>query len=188
MSAALIGVEEEFHVVDLAIRQAAPEVDALLARFDGQGYSAELQRSLVETNTSPCATLDEQRAEVMRLRIELASVANPPGLGIVAAGSVPLADPADSDVSHGDRYAHMQREYQMLVREQHICGVQFHVDIPDRDLAISVVQRIAPWLPVLLALSASSPYWQGTAGVVCPVSGTSAEFRVGPPPDSAELS
>lgn len=48
----------------------------------------------------------------------------------------------------------------MLVREQQICGVQFHVDMPDRDLAISVVQRIAPWLPVFLALSASSPYWQ----------------------------
>jgi carboxylate-amine ligase len=158
---ARIGIEEEFHVVDLATRRAAPEVDALLGRLSGEHFSPELQRSLVETNTLPCWTLDELRVEIVRLRAELAGAAHPLGLGVVAAGSVPLTNPSDNDVSHGDRYALMQREYQMLAREQHICGVQFHVDVPDRDLAIRVVQWVAPWLPVLLALSASSPYWQG---------------------------
>jgi carboxylate-amine ligase len=158
---ARIGVEEEFHVVDLATRQAAPEVDALLAGLSGDGFAPELQRSLVETNTPPRAGLDELRAELVRLRGELATAAHPLGLGVVAAGSVPLTNPSDNDVSHGPRYARMQREYQMLAREQHICGTQVHVDVPDRDVAIQVVQRVAPWLPVLLALSASSPYWQG---------------------------
>jgi glutamate---cysteine ligase / carboxylate-amine ligase len=157
-----IGVEEEFHVVDLATRQAAPEVEALLARLPGDGFSPELQRSLVETNTAPCDTLDALRVDLVRLRGELAGAAQGLGLGVVAAGSVPLVDPSDNDVTHDARYAHMQREYQMLVREQHICGVQFHVDIPDRDMAVAVVQRVAPWLPVFLALSASSPYWRGT--------------------------
>src|SRR5882762_8391293 len=157
-----IGVEEEFHAVDLATRQAAPEVDALLARLGTESFAPELQRSLVETNTPPCETLDQLRAELVRLRGELAGVADPLGLGVVAAGSVPLTNPSDTDVSHGARYARMQREYQMLAREQHICGVQVHVDVPDRDVAVAVVQRVAPWLPVLLALSASSPYWQGT--------------------------
>jgi len=156
-----IGVEEEFHVVDLASRQAAPEVDALLARLGTESFAPELQRSLVETNTPPCETLDQLRAELVRLRGELAGVADPLGLGVVAAGSVPLTNPSDTDVSHGARYARMQREYQMLAREQHICGVQVHVDVPDRDVAVAVVQRVAPWLPVFLALSASSPYWQG---------------------------
>lgn len=156
-----IGVEEEFHVVDLATRTAAPEVDALLAQLNGAGFGPELQRSLVETNTRPCHTLDELRAEVVRLRAELASAAHPLGLGVVAAGSVPLTNPSDTDVTQGARYARMQREYQMLVREQHICGLQIHVDVPDRDMAVAVVQRVAPWLPVFLALSASSPYWQG---------------------------
>ncbi|HEX4252410.1 MAG TPA: carboxylate--amine ligase/circularly permuted type 2 ATP-grasp protein, partial [Pseudonocardia sp.] len=156
-----IGIEEEFHVVDLATRQAAPEVDALLAQLSGEGFAPELQRSLVETNTLPCWTLDELRAEIVRLRGELAGAAHPLGLGVVAAGSLPMANPSDNDVSHGARYARMQREYQMLVREQHICGLQVHVDVPDRDVAIAVVQRVAPWLPVLLALSTSSPYWQG---------------------------
>ncbi|MGI8816914.1 MAG: glutamate--cysteine ligase [Pseudonocardia sp.] len=156
-----IGVEEEFHVVDLATRQAAPEVDALLDRLTGDCFSPELQRSLVETQTVPCDTLDDLRADLVRLRGELAGAAHGLGLGVVAAGSVPLVDPSDNDVSHGARYANMQREYQMLAREQHICGVQFHVDVPDRDLAVAVVQRVAPWLPAFLALSASSPYWQG---------------------------
>ncbi|HEY1967377.1 MAG TPA: glutamate-cysteine ligase family protein, partial [Pseudonocardia sp.] len=102
---ARIGVEEEFHVVDLATRQAAPEVDALLAQLSGDGFAPELQRSLVETNTLPCLTLDELRAELVRLRGELATAAHPLGLGVVAAGSVPLTNPSDNDVSHGARYA-----------------------------------------------------------------------------------
>jgi carboxylate-amine ligase len=162
MGDARIGVEEEFHVVDLASRQAAPEVDALLARLgSGGSFSPELQRSLVETNTPPCSTLDELRANVVRLRGELAGAAHGLGLGVVAAGSVPLNNPSDDDVTPDARFAHMQREYQVLVREQHICGVQFHVDVPDRDMAVAVMQRAAPWLPVFLALSVSSPYWRG---------------------------
>ncbi|HEY2202849.1 MAG TPA: carboxylate--amine ligase/circularly permuted type 2 ATP-grasp protein [Pseudonocardia sp.] len=156
-----IGVEEEFHVVDLATRQAAPEVDALLGRLGAEGFAPELQRSLVETNTPPAGTLDELRGDLVRLRGELADAADPLGLGVVAAGSVPLTNPADTDVSHGARYAHMSREYQMLAREQHICGVQVHVDMPDRDVAVDVMQRVGPWLPAFLALSGSSPYWQG---------------------------
>jgi len=161
MGDARIGVEEEFHVVDLDTRRAAPEVDALLGRLTGDSFAPELQRSLVETNTSPCATLDELRTDLVRLRGELAGAANGLGLGVVAAGSVPLVDPSDNDVTVGERFAHMQREYQVLVREQHIAGVQFHVDVPSRDEAVAVVQRVAPWLPVFLALSASSPYWRG---------------------------
>jgi len=56
----------------------------------------------------------------------------------------------------------MQAEYRMLVREQLICGTQVHVDVDGRDLAVAVAHRVAPWLPALLALSASSPFWLGT--------------------------
>ncbi|MGI8781663.1 MAG: glutamate-cysteine ligase family protein [Solirubrobacteraceae bacterium] len=75
MGDARIGVEEEFHVVDLATRRAAPEVEALLDRLPGDGFSPELQRSLVETNTSPCDTLDALRVDLVRLRGELAGAA-----------------------------------------------------------------------------------------------------------------
>jgi carboxylate-amine ligase len=56
----------------------------------------------------------------------------------------------------------MQGEYRLLIRGQLICGTRVHVDIDDRDLALAVARRAAPWLPTLLALSASSPFWQGT--------------------------
>jgi carboxylate-amine ligase len=156
-----IGVEEEFHVVDLESRRAAPEVDALLAKLAGHEFAPELQRSLVETNTPPCRTLDDLREHVQRLRRTLEKAARPLGLGVVAAGTVPLVELSGTDISAGARYERMQHEYQMLVREQHICGAQVHVDVPDRDMAVQVVRRVAPHLPVLLAISASSPYWRG---------------------------
>src|SRR5262245_49402621 len=112
----LLGAEEEFHVVDLESRRAAPEVDALLARLDGTEFAPELQRSLVETNTPACSTLDELRAHVTRLRHRLEAVAEPLGLGVVAAGTVPLAETGGDAVSAGARYEKMQHEYQLLVR------------------------------------------------------------------------
>jgi glutamate---cysteine ligase / carboxylate-amine ligase len=156
-----IGVEEEFHVVDLETRHSAPEVDALLAALDGEEFAPELQRSLVETNTPVCQGLDELRGHLQRLRGRLASAAEPHGLGVVAAGTVPLVDLDGGDISAGARFAHMQHEYQVLVNEQHICGAQVHVDVPDRDEAVQVVRRVAPYLPLFLAISASSPYWRG---------------------------
>ncbi len=115
----------------------------------------------METNTPVCGTLDELRGHLQRLRGRLEAVAEPLGLGVVAAGTVPLAEPDGDAISAGARYERMQHEYQMLVREQHICGAQVHVDVPDRDTAVQVVRRVAPYMPILLAISASSPYWNG---------------------------
>jgi glutamate---cysteine ligase / carboxylate-amine ligase len=157
----MLGVEEEFHVVDLESRRAAPEVDALLAQLDGAEFAPELQRSLVETNTPVCGDLDDLGHHLRRLRRALEGAAEPLGLGVVAAGTVPLADTSGDAISAGARYERMQHEYQLLVSEQHICGAQVHVDVPDRDVAVQVVRRVAPYLPTLLAISASSPYWRG---------------------------
>ncbi len=156
-----IGVEEEFHLVDLQTRRAVPAADAMLAQLDGDSFAPELQRSLVEANTVPCDSLDELREELCRLRRRLTEVADSLGLGVVAAGTVPLVDLLGTDISVGARFELMQHEYQLLVREQHICGAQVHVDVPDRDVAIGVVQHVAPHLPTFLALSASSPFWRG---------------------------
>jgi carboxylate-amine ligase len=79
-------------------------------------------------------------------------------MGVVAAGSVPLAVPAELQVTATDRYQHMLADYQLLAREQLICGTQVHVGVDDRDEAVAVAQRVAPYLPTLLALSASSPF------------------------------
>ena len=156
------GVEEEFHIVDLATRRLAGQADRLMEQLPAGRFSWELQRSVVEANSRPWASLTDLAGDIAGLRQAAIAAAEPLGLGIVAAGTVPLADPDTLQVTPDPRYEHMQGEYRMLVREQLICGTQVHVDVDDRDLAVAVAHRVAPWLPALLALSASSPFWLGT--------------------------
>src|SRR3954447_14667879 len=156
-----LGAEEEFHVVDLASRELVPAAGALLADLPGEGFSHELQRSIVETNTEVRETLEGLREELIRTRRSLAEVAARQGLAVVAAGTVPLVDADQLSITPTTRYERMLADYQLLVREQLICGAQVHVQVSDRDLAVAIAQRVTPYLPVLLALSASSPFWMG---------------------------
>ncbi|GAA4929928.1 carboxylate--amine ligase/circularly permuted type 2 ATP-grasp protein [Actinoplanes utahensis] len=160
-AASTLGVEEELHVVDLGTRELVPRAPEILDRLDTTHFSAELHRSVVETNTPVAATLDELRTGITARRREAIGVAEALGLGLVAAGTVPLVDLDALPVTPTSRYRRMLHEYQMLVREQLICGTQVHVGVPDPDEAVSVAQRVTPVLPVLLALSTSSPYWMG---------------------------
>jgi len=156
-----LGVEEEFHVVDRTTRELVAQGPELLAQLPPSSYGAELHRSVVESNTAVCQGLDELRAELHRSRRLLVSVAESAELGVVAAGTVPLVDPLRLAVTTSSRYERMLEDYQLLVREQLICGAQVHVQLTDRDVAVAVAQRLTPYLPVLLALSASSPFWMG---------------------------
>nr|WP_296064166.1 carboxylate--amine ligase/circularly permuted type 2 ATP-grasp protein [uncultured Actinoplanes sp.] len=156
-----LGVEEELHVVDLVTRELVPRAPEILARLDPQHFSAELHRSVVETNTPVSGTLDGLRDGIVARRRRAIEVAESLGLGLVAAGTVPLVDLESLPVTPTSRYRRMLDDYQLLAREQLICGAQVHVGVPDRDEAVAVAQRITPVLPVLLAISASSPYWMG---------------------------
>jgi carboxylate-amine ligase len=133
----------------------------VLDRLPAASFTAELQRSVVETNSAVCTTLDDLRAELVRLRRLAVGTAESIGLGIAAAGTMPLLGGDSAMITPTSRYRRMLDEYQMLAREQLICGVQVHVGVADRDVAVAVAQRVQPWLPVLLALSSSSPYWLG---------------------------
>ncbi|GGQ55710.1 carboxylate--amine ligase/circularly permuted type 2 ATP-grasp protein [Couchioplanes azureus] len=156
-----LGVEEELHVVDLRTRELVPRAPEILDRLGRDHFSAELHRSVVETNTPVAATLDELRDGIVTLRRRAIGVAEPLGLGLVAAGTVPVVDLDALPVTPTSRYRRMLDDYQMLTREQLICGAQVHVGVADRDEAVAVARRVTPALPVLLALSASSPYWMG---------------------------
>jgi carboxylate-amine ligase len=153
-----LGVEEEFHLVDLRTRRLTARGPELLNRLSGT-YVAELQRCVVETNTDVVDTLDDLRTELVDRRRVLVDTAAELGIGIVAAGSVPLSVPAEMQVTRNERYRQMLADYQLLAREQLICGTQVHVGIEDRDDAIRVGNRLSGYLPTLLALSASSPFW-----------------------------
>jgi uncharacterized circularly permuted ATP-grasp superfamily protein len=152
-----IGVEEEFHVVDLQTRELVAQAPRILADLPAETYSDELQRSIVESHTPVCEQLSELREALVETRRRMIDVARDQGLGIVAAGTVPLVDPLRLAVTPTSRYERMLADYQLLVREQLICGAQVHVQITDRDLAVAVAQRVTPYLPVLLAISARTP-------------------------------
>ncbi len=160
MSAELtLGAEEELHLIDLESWKLSARAPRLLSRLPREHYSAEIQRTTVETNTAVVDTLGGLRSELMRLRRGLVEVAAEEGLGIAAVGTAPTAAFADFELTPTGRYGRMQEQYRLLVDEQLICGLQVHVGVSNRDLAVQIMQRIAPDLPVLLALSASSPYW-----------------------------
>jgi carboxylate-amine ligase len=157
-----VGVEEEFHTVDLETRRLMPRADSLLEQLPADRFSGELQRSVVETNSRPFIHLIDLVEDLAALRRSVVAAAEPLGLGIVAAGTVPIVDLDALKVTPDARYENMLEEYQILAREQLICGAQVHVDVGDRDLAVAVSHRVSAWLPSLLALSASSPFWLGT--------------------------
>lgn len=154
-----LGIEEEFHLVDLRTRQLTPRASELLSQLASSqhAYAAELQQTVVETNSRVCSTLGELREHLREVRAELSEVAGRLGIGVAAAGTMPLSM-AEVLLTDKPRFRRMHADYQLLVREQLICGMQVHVGIESRDLAVQLLDRVEPWLPPLLALSASSPF------------------------------
>jgi len=156
-----LGVEEEFHVVDLDSRELVPRAPDILDHLPAASFSPELHRSVVETNTKVHTGLERLRDELVALRRQACEVADALGLGVVAAGTVPLVDVEELAVTPNARFERMLDDYQLLAREQLICGAQVHVGMPDRDVAVAVAQRVSQYLPALLAISSSSPFWMG---------------------------
>ncbi|MDH6521385.1 carboxylate-amine ligase [Streptomyces sp. SAI-135] len=156
-----IGVEEEFHILEVESGLLVPRADAVLRRLPPRTFTTELHQSTVESNSGVHTTLSGLYADLTRTRRRLDAAASSLGLAVVAAGTAPIAPAASGHPSAGDRYRHMVEEYRQVADEQLICGAQVHVDIPDRDTAVAVMCAVSPWLPALLALSASSPLWQG---------------------------
>lgn len=154
-----IGVEEEFQLIDVRTRRLVPRAPELLARLSDAGFVEEMQRCVVEANSAVHTDLAALRSDLRAKRALLVSTAATMGLGVAAAGSAPLAVPEEIRVSETPRFHRMLTEYQLLAREQLICGTQVHVEIFDRDEAVRVAHRITPHLPLFLALSASSPFW-----------------------------
>src|SRR5215210_234525 len=154
-----LGAEEELHLIDLESWKLSARAPQLLSRLPSDHYSAEIQRTTVETNTAVVDSLAGLRSELVRLRQGLVEVAAEDNIGIAAVGTAPSAAFADFELTTTGRYGRMQEQYRMLVDEQLICGVQIHVGVSDRDLAVEIMQRVGRDLPILLALSASSPYW-----------------------------
>ncbi len=159
-----IGVEEEFQIVDpdtWALRSHVSELLASSAPALGDQIKRELHQSIVEVGTKICADVGELSAEVMRLRRDVVSGAERVGLGIAAAGTHPFSNWMDQVLSPGEHYQSIVQELQELARSLLIFGLHIHVAIPDRATTIELLNEARYFLPHLLALSTSSPFWMG---------------------------
>jgi glutamate---cysteine ligase / carboxylate-amine ligase len=165
-----VGVEEEFLLVDPATGEARAAAGAVLraaaARESGDPGAEppdylefELQRQQVEINTSPCQSLDDLAREVTRCRAQAAKAASAAGAGLAALATSPL--PVEPVITADGRYRRMADAFGLTASEQLTCGMHVHVEVSSADEGVAVIDRIQPWLPALVALSANSPFWQG---------------------------
>ena len=160
-----IGLAEEFFVFDASSRRAVRRLDKqFLARVKqtlGKSVATEMLQSQIETVTPVCETMGEARAHLARLRLALGDAARERGLGIAAMGTFPLAFWPEMMPTQKERYGAIMDDLQMIGLRNMMCGLHVHVAVPDLDTRINLMLRVTPYLPLLLALSTSSPFWQG---------------------------
>ena len=157
-----VGVEEEFQLVDPASRGLIPAVDEVLAAGDGSRLiTSELSRSCVEMLSPIFASAADLARELPGLRREVSDLARSRGVEIVAAGAHPFSEPTEQPLTGGDHNRRVEEEMGWIARTQAIYGLHIHVAVPDGDAAILAVNTLARHVPLLVALSANSPFWRG---------------------------
>jgi carboxylate-amine ligase len=159
-----VGVEEEFQIVDPDTWELRSHVSELLASSApafGDQVKREMHQSIVEVGTKICSGVEELAEEIIRNRRDLADAAERVGLRICAAGTHPFSNWMDQVISPGERYEHIVEELQQLARSLLIFGLHVHVAVPDSSSMIELMNEARYFLPHLLALSTSSPFWMG---------------------------
>ncbi|GHJ45563.1 putative glutamate--cysteine ligase 2-3 [Catellatospora sp. TT07R-123] len=158
------GVEEEFLVVDAQTRAPVPRaqelIDAAKPRLDGR-VSGEITTWQLETRTHPCTSAAEVLAQLREARTEVGKQAHELGVRLIASGSPVLGAAVPPPMTQGPRQTLGQQTFRGLHDELAICALHVHVEMPDRDHAVRVSNLLRPYLPVLLTLTANSPYWDG---------------------------
>jgi glutamate---cysteine ligase / carboxylate-amine ligase len=159
-----LGVEEEYQIIDPATRELASSAESIFLEAQktlGDDVQLEIQLSQLEAATPVCQTLAEVRRELKRLRRGIIAAAAQHGRQIAAAGMHPFSQWKDQVFTPHDRYLSLEHVYQQLAREQAIFGCHVHVGLGDRDVALQVMNHARIWLSPFIALSGSSPFWQG---------------------------
>ncbi|WP_189956367.1 glutamate--cysteine ligase 2 [Streptomyces alanosinicus] len=159
-----VGVEEELLLVDPDSGDPRALAAAVLAHvaLDDPGqdvFDKELFGQMLEFATHPQADMTELGEEIVRCRKEAARHAGQFGCAVAAVATSPL--PVDPALTVNDRYAWLAGRYGVGTRDQLVCGCHVHVAVESDDEGVAVLDRLRPWLPVLVAISANSPFWQG---------------------------
>lgn len=160
------GVEEELLLVDPGTGEAVPMAAELLDLYvrpldarAGPVLTAEFQLEMIEAVTPPHAGLDTLLTDIIAGRAIADRAAQDVGIRAAALGTSPL--PCDPHPVQLRRFAAMADEYALTAREQLTCGCHIHVSVDSPEEGVAVLDRIRIWLPVLIALSANSPFWHG---------------------------
>lgn len=160
-----IGVEEEYLLVDKETRALVIDPPAtLMAEAEekcGEQVTSELLRSQIEVGTKVCRNIQEVRQDLTRLRRNIIEVADRHGLAPIAASTHPFSSWTEQKHTRKDRYDALTLEMQGAARRALICGMHVHVGIDDDELRIDLMNQLSYFLPHLLALSCSSPFWNG---------------------------
>jgi carboxylate-amine ligase len=160
-----IGIEEEHLLVDRASGALAVDPPAaLLGECDqlaGGQINPEFLKCQIEIVTKVCRDMGEARADLVRLRSAIADVAGRHNLAPIAASTHPFARWSEQKHTDRERYDQLARDLAGVARRLIICGLHVHVGIEDEDLRIDLMNQVSYFLPHLLALSTSSPFWQG---------------------------
>ncbi len=161
------GIEEEYFLCDAQTLQAPTETpDALFKRanFGVTGnIGREFLQAQIEVATEPHTNASDARRELLRLRQNAAAAAAEHGLSIAACSTHPMAHWREAVQSPKDRYATVMDALQMIGQRNMLCGMHVHVEFPDPARRVDVMTRMLPYIPLFIALSASSPFWQGHA-------------------------
>ncbi|MGH6727559.1 MAG: carboxylate-amine ligase [Pseudolabrys sp.] len=160
-----VGMEEEYFVFDAKTRRAVRRIDkkflTLARKKLGDRVTTEMLQSQIEVATPPCRTMAEARGHLAQYRRTLGEAAAEHKLGLAAMGTFPLAFWPEQIVTPKARYGAIMDGLQMIGYRNMLCGMHVHVEVPDLDTRINLIMRLTPYLPLLLALSTSSPFWQG---------------------------
>jgi carboxylate-amine ligase len=163
-----LGIEMELEIIDTGTRELHSSASELLGIM-GQPHPGgehpkakhELFESTIEIITGICTTVAEARSDLEATLAELTQLTGPRGLALMCSGTHPFSSWATQEVSPDPRYHQLVGEMQWLARRLQIFGIHVHVGVRSAEKAIAIANGLVAYLPHLLALSASSPYWMG---------------------------
>jgi glutamate---cysteine ligase / carboxylate-amine ligase len=156
-------VEEEFQLVDPSTRELTPAIEGVIGSSleDTERIAPELFQDCVEMRTPVFSSVAEHAHDLPALRREVAKAAGGAGARMAASGLHPFSDPFSQRFTRGERYERMEEELGALARLQIIYALHVHVGVPDEEAAITAMNALLRHVPLLTALSANSPFWNG---------------------------
>jgi carboxylate-amine ligase len=159
-----LGIEEEFQIVDPHTRELKSHVSEILEEGKlllGEKIKPEMIQSMIEVGTGVCHNIQEAREDITKLRCIISSLARKKGMEIAAASTHPFSKWSEQTIYEHDRYKLLVDELQMVARSLLIFGVHVHVGIADKDRQIHIMNAARYFLPHVLAMTTSSPFWLG---------------------------